>query len=386
MSRGSIRRRGKRSWQIRFDDGVDAKGRRKARWATVKGTRQDAQKELTRLLGAADAGTLPEPSKATVAEYLREWLDGTHDLSPKTAERYRELAELQIIPHLGNTLLQRLRPKQVDDWHKILLKTGARNGGPLSARTVGHAHRVLHGALERAVKIEVLARNVASAISPPTVKEEEIEILTADQIDLVIGKLAGHHLHAIVVVELATGMRRGELLALRLSDIDPDGATVRIERSLEETKEGLRFKPPKTERGKRTISLPANAVSVLREHKRKLLETRMALGLGRPDDNTLLFAEVDGSPTSPNRLTRRWQDACVSMKLPRVSFHALRHTHASALIASGLDVVVISRRLGHANPTVTLNVYGHLFKRDDRAAADAIEAAMTRTRKEPIGP
>jgi hypothetical protein len=310
MGRGSIRRRGKRSWQIRFDDGVDAAGRRKARWATVRGTRQDARRELTRMLAATDTGTLPEPSKSTVAVYVREWLDNDHDLAPKTKERYRELAEGQIIPRLGNMMLQRLRPKQIDDWHKTLLKTGARSGGPLSARTVGHAHRVLHRALQKAVETEVLSRNVASAISPPTVKEAEIEIL----------------------------------------------------------------------------ALPANAVAALREHCRKLKETRLALGLGRPDDDTLLFAEVDGSPTAPNRLTRRWQDACVSLGLPRVSFHALRHTHASALIASGLDVVLISRRLGHANPTVTLNVYGHLFKRDDRAAADAIEAAMTRTRSEPKAP
>ena len=91
----------------------------------------------------------------------------------------------------------------------------------------------------------------------------------------------------------------------------------------------------------------------------------MALGHGKPDGDTLLFAEADGTPTAPNRLTRRWQDACVSLDLPRVSFHALRHTCASALIAAGLDVVLISRRLGHAGPTVTLNVYGHLFTLDD---------------------
>jgi integrase len=182
-----------------------------------------------------------------------------------------------------------------------------------------------------------------------------------------------------VVVDLATGMRRGELLALRLSDVDLDGATVRIERSLEETKNSLRFKQPKTKHGRRTISLPPNAVAVLRERRRKLLETRLALGLGKPDADTLLFGEPNGSPTPPNRLTRRWQDACVSLGLPRVSFHALRHTHASALIADGVDVVMISRRLGHKNPTVALNVYAHLFQRDDSAAAGAIEAAMTRS-------
>ena len=127
-------------------------------------------------------------------------------------------------------------------------------------------------------------------------------------------------------------------------------------------------------------------MAVLRQHKIKLLEHRMKLRLGKITDDTLLFAEDDGSPTAPNRLTRRWQDCSVSLKLPRVSFHALRHTHASALIASGLDVVVISRRLGHRNPIVTLNTYAHLFKKFDGAAADAIEAAMTRTTRKPLAP
>jgi integrase len=367
MGRGSIRRRGKRSWQIRFDEGVDAAGRRKARWATVRGTRQDAQRELTRLLAAADAGTLPEPSKATVSEYLRQWIKNDPDLSPKTAERYLELAELQVIPHLGNTVLQRLRPKHVKDWHGILLKRGSKNGQPLSARTVGHAHRVLHRALQMAVETEVLARNVASAISPPKIKEQEIEILTDDQITTVMDRLAGHPLYEIAMVDLATGLRRGELLALRLSDVDLDGASVRVERSLEETNAGLRFKEPKTEHGKRTISLPPDAIAVLREYRRKLLETRMALGLGRPDGDTLLSGGPDGSPMRPDQLSWLWRSACKSRKLPRVSFHALRHTHASALIAAGLDIVVISRRLGHGSPNVTLGIYGHLFKRPQRA-------------------
>jgi integrase len=377
----SIQRRGRRSWRIRIEDGVDAAGRRKRHTVTFTGTRQEAQRELTRLLGAADAGTLVEPSKATVAEYLRAWLDGPHGLSPKTAERYKELAEQQIIPHLGNKLMQRLKPHEVQSWHETLLKSGGKGGRALSARTVGHGHRVLRRALQKAVASEVLARNVAAVISPPKVTEEEIEILTEDQINLVIDKLAGHPLYEIAVVDLATGMRRGELLALRLSDVDLDRATVRIERSLEETREGLRFKAPKTANGKRTISLPANAVAVLRDHRQKLLETRMALGLGKPNADTLLFGEVDGSPRRPDQLSWLWRSACKSLKLPMVSFHALRHTHASALIAAGLDVVLIARRLGHGSPHVTLRVYGHLFKRDDTAAARAIEAVM-RTRRE----
>src|SRR5215813_8048560 len=335
MSRGNITKRGKNSWRIKFDVGTDASGKRLTRYVTVKGKRQDAQRELTRLLREADAGTLPEPSNMTVAEYLRGWLDGPNDLAPKTAERYRELAENQIIPHLGNKPMQRLKPAEIEQWHKTLVTSGAKNGGPLSARTVGHAHRVLHRVLEMALDSELVARNVAAVKSPSKVakvKEEEVKILKADEISSVMDKLPGHRLYEIVLVDLTTGLRRGELLALRLSDIDLEGATLRVERSLEETRAGLRFKEPKTKHGKRTLSLPPNVVAVLRDHRRKLLETRVALGIGKPDADTLLFSEPDGSRTPPNRLTRRWQDA--SLDLPRVSFHALRHTHASLLIAS----------------------------------------------------
>src|SRR5262249_54951611 len=161
---------------------------------------------------------------------------------------------------------QNLKPVSVQDWHNTLMRTRVRGKKRmLSARTVGHAHRVLHRALQRAVEAEILARNPATAIKPPKVEEEEIEILTAQQIADVVRKLEGHPLHTIAVVDLATGLRRGEILAVRLSDLDLDGATIHIKRSLEETKDGLRIKLPKTKHGKRSLSLPPNAVAVLRE-------------------------------------------------------------------------------------------------------------------------
>ena len=149
----------------------------------------------------------------------------------------------------------------MQEWHETILKTGGKDGKPLSARTVGHAHRVLYKALQRAVENETLSRNVASAISSPKVDAGEVEILNAEQIALVLRKLAGHPLYAIIA--LATGMRRGELLAIR-RDVDFDAASVRVERSLEETAAGLRFKLPKSKHGRRTISLSARTVAILR--------------------------------------------------------------------------------------------------------------------------
>jgi len=392
MSRGNITRRGAHSWRIKIERDSGIPGKRKYHTETVRGHRKNAEKRLTELLGQSDTGVLVDNSKITLAEYLRGWLGNPPKpgepappppagLTPKTAERYRELAEGQIIPHLGNVALQKLRPIDIERWHKALLKSGSRKGKPLAPRTIGHAHRLLHRTLKRAAQVEVISRNVAAVISPPAVKKREIQILTSDQVADTLAKFEGHPLHSVAVFALATGMRRGEIVALRLVDVDLDAGVVEVRRSAEETRAGVRIKEPKTEHGRRTLTLPPSAVSVLRKHLVKLLELRLVLGLGKPDAETLLFGKPDGSIMPPNQLSWLWRSACKALKAPRVNFHALRHTHVSALIAAGLDVVAVSRRIGHGDPTVTLREYCHLFKKDDSAAVGAIEAVL-RTREE----
>lgn len=378
--RGNITRRGKSSWRLKFDlDRDPVTGKRRTQFITVRGKRQDAQRELARLLTEASNGTLIDPSKITVAELICGWLDGAHGLSPKTLERYRQLVEQQIIPYLGRIELQKLRPAHVQDWHDKIMRGGGKNGRPLSARTVGHAHRVLHRALQRAVENETLPRNVASLIRPPKVELQEVEILSADEIGIVLAKLEDHALHPIATLALATGMRRGELLALRWGDVDLGGATMRVERALEETGAGFRFKAPKTKHGQRTVSLPKSAIEVLRAHRLKQLELRVALGQGKQELDALVFSTFEGAPLSPDNLSRDWRRAVIALDLPKVKFHALRHSHASALIASGLDVLTVSRRLGHGSPVITLSTYAHLFGKTDEKAADAIEAALRTT-------
>jgi integrase len=204
----------------------------------------------------------------------------------------------------------------------------------------------------------------------------KVRILTADEISDTLAKFQGHPLYSIAVFGLATGLRRGEMVGLRLTELDLDAGTVRVCRTVEQTAAGLRIKEPKTEKGWRTLSLPQNVIAAMREHRRELLETRLKVGLGKPDGETLVFGNADGSMLPPNQLSWLWRSAVKSLKTPRVNLHALRHTYASALIAAGLDVVSVQHRLGHANPTTTLNTYGHLFKTDDSAAVAAIEAAL----------
>jgi len=155
-----------------------------------------------------------------------------------------------------------------------------------------------------------------------------------------------------------------------------------VERALEETTVGLRFKAPKTKHGRRIISLPPSAVAVLRVHRLKQLEMRVALGQGKLEPSALIFSTFQAAPLSPDNLSRDWRRAITRLDLPRVRFHALRHSHASALIASGLDVLTVSRRLGHGSAVVTLNTYAHLFAKTDEEAADAIEAVLRTSREQ----
>jgi integrase len=243
--------------------------------------------------------------------------------------------------------LPKLRPENIEQWHAALLANG------LSARTVGHAHRVLSLVLKRAIENGTLARNVAAIRKPPAVQADEVNILTPDQIAVVLDSLRGHSLHPIVRLALATGARRGELLALEWGDIDLGRGMLRVERSVEETRAGgLRVKPPKTRHGRRTITLPSETVAMLRAHKVNVLEVRLVLGLGNITADTLLFSTIG---------------------LPSVSFHSLRHAHASVLIRAGVDVLTVSRRLGHSKAHITLDTYGHLVEGADAAAAKAIE-------------
>jgi integrase len=366
---GTIWKRGKNSWHIRFDT-APIDGKRVRRRVTIRGSYADAKKELTRLVAARDSGILPTPTAATVGAYLQSWLDTATGRTARTVERYRELSRQQICPALADVPLQKLSPEMIRHWHATLIDKG------LSARTTRHAHALLRQVLATAVKDGKLARNVADVHRPPRVEDKEIEILTAEQIAEVLTKLDGHSLYPVVSLAIATGMRRSELLALAWGAVDLDGAFIRVERSVEEAMAGLRLKAPKTKRSRRSITLPPEAVAMLRTHRVQQMELRLAIGAGAIRPDTLVFSNVEGELIRPRNLTKAWDRARVALKLPAGSFHSLRHSHASLLIAKGVDIVAVSRRLGHANAAITLNCYAHLLTGADAAAAKAIEGVL----------
>jgi integrase len=250
---GHIRRRGERSWELKFDVGADATGRRKIRYVSFKGTKKQAEQKLVALLAAEQNGQGIDPSRVTTADFLERWQRdwASVNLSPKTLERYAELIRKHIAPHVGRVPIQKLRPVNLSELYAKLLRESS-----LAPRTVGHVHRVLHRALGHALQWSVISSNPGSVVKPPKVESAEIEILKPADVQAVLSKLKGRSIYALVVTALGTGMRRGELLALRWQDVDLDRALARVERSLEQTKAGLRFKAPKTKHGRRCIALP----------------------------------------------------------------------------------------------------------------------------------
>jgi integrase len=384
---GHVRKRGAQTWELKFDVGTDPlTGKRITRYSNFKGTKRDAQKQLAGLIAAAEKGELVDRSKTTLAAFLDRWQRdwAASNVSPKTFERYEELIRCHVYPHLGAAQLQKLKPLHFAELYAKLLRS--EDGPGLAPRTVGHVHRVLHLALGHAVEWGLRTSNPVS-VKPPKVEGAEIEILSEDQVPVVLRALRGRPIYQLAVLALTTGVRRGELLALRWRDVDLDAARLKIEQSLEETKMGLRFKPPKTKHGRRTISLPAVVVTELRILRKTHIEERLKFGQGRLPEDVLVFGTLDEKPRSPNSVSKEWVRTITQLNLPRVSLHALRHTHASQLIASGMDVLTISRRLGHGSPTITLAVYGHLFLNSDDRAAQVMEAAfaLIGTEREQIG-
>jgi integrase len=380
--KGHIRQRGKRSWELKFDAGRDpATGKRKVQYHSFKGTKREAQIKLAELIASVGKGAYVEPHKVTVADFVRARVDqweAAGDISARTAQRYRQLVENQIVPYLGATLLQKLRPLDVEAWHAALRNGGrVRGKGGVAARTTGHAHRILGKALRDAARNGILSRNVVSEHSAPKVTDDEMVIV--QDVTGLAEKLREWRLGTVAMVSMFTGARLGEVLALRWNRVDLDGGVVKVREALEQTKaHGIRFKSPKSRASRRDVTLPDMLVEVLRDHRKAALELRMQLGAGRLPNDALLFATIEGGPLSPNAVSAAWADFAASIGMPDVTFHALRHTHASQLIHEGVDIVTISKRLGHAKPDITLRVYAHLFQKDDSKAAAAINAVLNR--------
>lgn len=387
MVTGHVQKRGKRGWNsLVIDYGYDAAGIRRRKRRTIKRrdgrpvTKAQAEAELRRVLAEIDAGTYVEPSELTVAAYLRRWFETVKPrLARKSIKAYTTAIETHIIPNLGSVPLAGLRPLQIQELYARLLESGhARREGGLSPKTLQLVHIVLHSALRQAVKWQLLVRNPADAVDAPRPRKKEVTVLddraAAELLDAARA-YAAYPVHPVVALGLWTGLRRGEVFALRWSDIDLEGRTLRVNRSLLKEGRAHSFHEPKTQAGRREVPLPDSAVALLKALRRRQAELRLQRGPAFSDEG-LVFTKADGTVADPAVFNTHFRRVARLAGIPTARFHDLRHTYATKLLAQGVHPKVVQELLGHAQVTITLGLYGHVLPGLKEAATAKIEEAF----------
>ena len=384
--KGSIRERSPGHWAIILEQRDAATGKRKRKWHSFNGTKRQAQVECARLISAMKGGTYIEPDKTTLATFLDKWVDHIKaHVSPRSHERYADLARKIIVPLLGGVTLNKLRPAQIAEAYATALASGRRDGkGGLSPRTVHHMHRILKQALAQAVKWELLNRNPCDAVDPPKVERTAMHTFDLPQTAELIDALRGTRMLIPALLAVLCGLRRGELAALRWHNVDLEAGQIAVVESAEETKDGVRYKEPKSGRA-RTVALSSTMTDELKAHRARQAQELLKLGV-RLSGDSFVVAQADASPLKPTSITHEWVRLLGQTSLPRIRFHDLRHAHATHMLASGVHPKIASERLGHSKVGITLDLYSHVLPNMQADAVaqvdDALRAAINKRTKD----
>ena len=369
--RGHVRKRGKK-WCIVVDLGQNENGKRKQKWISGFKTKKEAEHDLSRVLNDLLNDTYVEPNKLTVNEYIKKWLEFKKTkVSVRTIEIYESLIRNHVIPAFGQCLLIKLQPIQIQDFYNKTLQ-----GGKLSASSINMFHYILKDVFKQAVRWQLIIRSPIDAVDPPRVIKKEMKVLDESQIALLLDSSREKtKFYMTVLLALTTGMRRGEICALHWKDIDFEKSQLRVEQTVQITKGKLIFKMPKTNKGRRIIDLPSLAIEELKQHKAEQNKQRLRLGPAY-QNHDLVCTMIDGQPLHPTCVSDAFYRLLKQVGLPHFRFHDLRHTHATQLLKHGINVKVISERLGHARIATTLDVYAHVLPSMQKEAASAIDTAL----------
>jgi integrase len=383
---GGIDARGDGSWRLRYR----VNGKRFTK--SFRGNKTEAQKELRRLLRSGDVGEHVAPDKITLGDWIEHWLKigapggkRRREVGARSLERYSELLRLHVVPTLGARPLQQLQSTEIDALYEKLSEK-------LSGNTLCNLHGVLGACMTTAFRTRKLSRNpmleLARVPSPGAI--DHGMVLEEGELRSLVQGFRGTALFRIVAVAAFTGARRNEILALRWDDLDIADKTLRIERSVEETNaHGLRIKGPKTERGKRTIKIDDDLISLLVAER----ERHLRIVAGVPDGATVDLSLVKLTPAAlmfpnpplrgesfsftrlrnPRVVTAAFHRKASALGFPGLRLHDLRGTHETLLLDRGVPVHVVAARCGH-DPAVLLRTYAKRTRKADDTAVDVIAA------------
>jgi integrase len=366
---GTISRRKDGRWEGRYYVPTEDGPKRKVIYGK---TRAEVSEKLTKALSDRANGIVYDNENITIGEYLDVWLKGSvyGSVRQRTYDRDTNLVNNHIKPVLGSLKLKKLNSAHVQNFYRNRLDTG------LSASTVRKIHDILRRGLAQAVDWHLTQRNVADVVKPPRPVPKEIVALSADETRRLLDAAAEDRLEALYVLAVHTGMRQGEMLALRWQDVDIENAVLSVRRTLTRRGGKVAFGEPKTKKSRRSIRLTPQAVDALRAHLERQLRDMEILG-DHYQDQGLIFTTDTGAPINPSNLRQRsFTPLLKRAGLPHMRFHDLRHTCATLLLSRGVHPKFVQELLGHATIAITLDTYSHVMPSMGDATAKAMEDAL----------
>lgn len=382
--KGSTTKQANGTWTVVFDLGPDpATGRRRQKYRRGFATRKAAQSWLNDQMPAAQRGTHLDPSDLPLGDYLDGWL-ASKEMVLKASTLVSYGAWLgRVRERLGAVPLARVDVVMLDKFFSELARTGkkprtaAGEAGPLSALSVRHCQKALGKALDDAVRKRLIPFNPARDVEKPRPERAPLKLWSPAQVGTFLRATGDDRLSALWVLFATTGMRRGEVLALRWSDLQLPSAgqgRVTVERAAVAAGYRVVTSSPKTAASVRSIDLDAATTAALRRHRARQAEERLAaLGAWTGD---LVFCREDGSPIHPQTATYWFQKAAAGAGLPVIPLHGLRHSYATAALEAGIPAKLVQERLGHSSIRVTLDTYTHPSDEMARKAAEDVAALL----------
>lgn len=365
-----VTKRSENRWQVLVFQGRDANGKKRFHIKTVKGTKKAALQYAREVEAAISTGNYAEPTKQSVREFLTNWLDGTASqrLRERTLASYRKLVCTYIIPALGERKLSQLRLPEIDKLYAAMRSRG------LSPRTIRYTHSVLRSALNHAVRSRLLAHNPTDYATLPRQERKEMRCLSPGEANAFLLAARQDRWHALWEILTLSGVRPGEALGLKWSDIS--GNTVGVQRALLSAGEQWVIAEPKTRRSRRTVPLAESTMKALQTHRRHQAEEKLRAG-SNYRDNDFVFANSTGMPLDIKNVTaRHFRKILEAAGLPKIRLYDLRHTAATLMLAAGVNPKVASERLGHSTIVLTMDTYSHVLPDMQQDAVDRVNRLL----------